>query len=386
VSDDGLLAWATLWGKRLVALSLVAGLAAAAAGGGVLAVGALVDGGDSDTGLTGGGPGTETPVPPPPTATPTATATPTESPSTGAENESSDGVTRVVVGVEVADLQRPGRYRATVAEAVDYWRENADLAGYAVEPVVRPDAPDPDVTVRVQPNVTCAGDELAVGCAPQLRTAEDLGAPTVVRVEPRPNDRLTRQIVTHELGHVFGVGHCGQPRRFMYTDCPPENRTGDRPDADEGDSPWSGDTVRVYVDTEGTTPGPPAVLRVQVQKALEYYEGSFADGDTAVPPVELELVEDPYRADVYVHFVERTRTCSLPTVCSDRFGVSTDADDALEHYSYARIELALTDPQVVGWQVGYQLGFILGADGIDDLPPAFREDGTDTDGDWWTGD
>jgi len=392
VSDDGLFEWAVVWGKRVAALALLTGMAAAVVGAGVFAVGTLFDGGSPGGGVTAGDGGDDDPRP---TTTPPTTDGDTEG-SAGTGNETATP-TRVVVGVETgSDLRGPDRYRGTVVQAVDFWRENADRAGYGVQPVVNLSAADPDVLVRVTDNVTCEGDPGAVGCAPLLSDTRAFAANETVdvRLEPRPNDRLTYRIAVHELGHVFGVEHCTEPRTFMYMDCPPEARSGQRPDATERDSPWrptpwseadetATTEVRVYVDAAGWVPGERGEAVTQVQRALEYYERTAtADG---VGPVQFTEVEDPYRADVRINFSRETQLCALPDVCSYRRGVSTDADDALERYSYAHVELALENPDLVGWRTGRRLGRLLGAADQSELPPAFRNpDEVDPAGSWWT--
>jgi len=393
VSDDGLFEWAVVWGRRVAALALLTGMAAAVVGAGVFAVGTLLDGGQAENGggLTGGE-DTTTPQ------TTTAAERPPDGQDTGSEGVDNEttAATRVVVGVETADgLRGPGRYQATVTQAVEYWKNNAERAGYDVRPEVNVTAADPDVVVRVKPNVTCEGDTEAVGCAPLVSEPRALGDTVEVRLEPRPNDRLTYRIAVHELGHVFGVEHCTEPREFMYMDCPPEARSGERPDAADRDSPWGprpwtessegerGTEIRVYIDTSGVVPGERGEAATQVQRALDYYERkATAEG---VGPVRFTRVTDPYRADIRINFSRETRLCALPDVCSDTFGVSTDADDALEHHSYARIELALNDADLVGWRTGYRLGFLLGADDESELPPVFRNrDAVDPTGEWWT--
>lgn len=393
VSDDGLFEWAVVWGKRVAALALLTGMAAAVVGAGVFAVTALLDGQQGGVG-SGVTPGGDTTTPSTPTTAP-GLADENETGSDGVDNETT-AARRVVVGVETAaGLSGPDRYQETVVHAVTYWRENAEQAGYDVRPVVNVSAEDPDVVVRVTPNVTCEGDAEAVGCAPLVSEPRALGDTVEMRLEPRPNDRLTYRIAVHELGHVFGVEHCSEPRTFMYMDCPPGARSGERPDATERDSPWgavpwaeSSDTgseteIRVYIDTAGAVPGDRDRAVTQVKRALDYYERTAtADG---VGPVRFTEVNDPYRADVHINFSDETNLCALPRVCSDTFGVSTDDDGALERHSYARIELALNDPALVGWRTGYRLGFLLGADDESELPPVYRNrEAVDPTGDWWT--
>ncbi len=390
MSDDGLFEWAVVWGKRVAALALLTGMAAAVVGAGVFAVGTLLDGGSPAGGVTGG----DDRAMPTTTTTTTTTSEPEEG-STGVDDETTSAVT-LTVDVQVAEsLRSPTRYRTTVNQAVQYWEENAESAGYNVRPVLNRSAEDPDVVVRVTPEVTCEGDPEAVGCAPLVPEPRALEDTVEVRLEPRPNDRLTHRIAVHELGHVFGVEHCAEPREFMYMDCPPAARSGQRDDAAE-DSPWrqrpwaeselgdeSGTELRVYIDTSGWVPGDRGQATTQVQRALDYYERkASADG---VGPVRFTEVDDPYGADIRINFSRRTRMCALPELCSDKFGVSTDADDALERYSYARLELALNDPALVGWRAGYRLGFLLGAEDESDLPPVFRNrEAVDPSGDWWT--
>ncbi len=391
MSDDGLFWWAVVWGRRVVTLALLTVVAVAVVGASAFALWTLVDvrppNEEEPRGVT------------PTTKEDTTVAPPagTTQPSGGADRTITDAA-GVVVGYETEGLENPDRYRETVRRAVEHWGNTTRAGGDRLQLMFDPSAADPDVVVHVQENVTCEGDPEAVGCVPASAGAQALtaNATVEVRLEPRPNDRLTYWTAVHELGNVFGVGHCAVPRVSVAGNCSTGPEGDRRPNATDRDSPWTtrpwaasddgegAETeLRVYIDTSGYTGADRGRAVTQVQRALDYYERTAtAEG---VGPVQFTRVTDPYRADIRIDVSNATLSCTLPDACRDEVGVTTDGDGALERYAYAHLEISKANPRWIGWQTGRELGYLLGADDPSEMPPAFRDPGAvDTGGDWWT--
>jgi len=267
-----------------------------------------------------------------------------------------------------------------VANAIAYWNENDDRYGtYTAEFVLRPDAEDPDVLVEFVGRIDECGHvtkEETVGCAPILSNRSLAERPTTVRIETGYTDESTELIVEHEFGHVLGLNHGDEPASLMtgYAD-----RLDRLPMANVSERryTWKKADLALYVDHE-SLPGSRETIDRQIGHAIAYYE-SGADG--GVPDnITLTRIDDREAADVVITGgdIDGASTSRLN-------GVSPDADPALEYYTNQTIVVSRdTDPETLGWHVGFWLGdSLLAPDSWEELPEPFDDPDTDDRRDWW---
>lgn len=291
----------------------------------------------------------------PTTSTPFGTAT--EVPTTTATTEPSPdnpwGKAPIVVGVRYPD-DASRDYTPLVEDAVRYWEsEGAAYATWAPDFSVEPDASNPDVVVSFRPEIDrCQLDHpgRVVGCASLLRPTSQPDDPEVVEVVTGRTNYDTRETLKHEFGHVLGLAHGDEPLDVMDEPFVPFSRS--RANA----------TYHVYLDFPSDLAGEDASRR-QVRHALDYYEsgaGGWMDGNAT-----FEFTSDPADADVSVVVTRRS-----PAGSAADFGSGAIHLNGLPTSRHA-------------WHVGYWLGFLFGASGVDDLPPAFDEPDVDDREEWW---
>jgi hypothetical protein len=313
-----------------------------------------------------------------------------------------DGRLTVAPGPET-----PDRTVTALRAAAAYWRANASrYAGRDVDVVVldgtRRD--DADAVIRTTERVPdCGGVDEAAGCAPLVTGAGDVPAlPVSVWVRGDLDRASTRRVLTHELGHLLGIGHRSDPD-VMRRAVPLSVRR--RPDATAGVAPWPDRTLSVHVDAAGAADT--AAVRTQVRVALSYLED---DPPGVTTDWQFRLVDDPAGADVRVRVgvgigpgtitdagpngnatgatsrdgmgADRSAGCGPAAgSCGRVVGPDPDGDGDAESYRRLTVSVGDVDVTAVGWHVGYWLSGTL-TDGP--RPPPFRDaDYADRRGRWW---
>lgn len=304
------------------------------------------------------------------TPIPTATPPPTVAPSTVVEREKADnpwGRKQIVVAVE--NSARPDRrFSRAVRSAIRYWEANPASATYPFDFVLRPDAADPDIRVTYRESVDCPTHPEADGCAPQLKADSIAPDPAVVQVLAGTTDnfRSDRNTVIHELGHVLGLNHCGEPTWVMGTgSC---SSQADRPDVLQREYAWRDTTLRIYVDYATVSSENLSGTKQQVRLAFGFY----ADGANGTVPesVRFERVSDPWAADIVVHMNSSEPCPSTPSFCGGATGPDVDGDGHIEYFTGSEISVNSVPVRSRGGLLGWHLGNVLTPDGE---PLAFDE-------------
>ena len=337
----------------------------------------VLPGGPLDLEVPGGGPDRpdDGAVAPSGDAGGTATATPPPRPLGESPWE------EAVLTVAVRNRADPSRnVTGPVAEALDYWADNAGYADYPAEFHLRSDAADPDVVVWYNDSIDCEDHGDAIGCAPLLEVGTRVDAPVHVQIryDQAHNRRQVRNTAIHEFGHVLGVTHCEEPHWVMSSACP--EPIPDAPNANERHLAWRDGTIAVYVDESNVSGNDHSGTRDQVGHALAYFASGDAEGFPA--NVTFVRVEDRYEADVTVAFRSGLTCGDDAVVCTEHRGRDFDGDGQLEYHTGGTVLIdADSDVDARGWYAGWALAKILSPGHV----PTVFEDASyrDRRSEWW---
>ncbi|CQH59454.1 peptidase M10 family protein [Halobacterium hubeiense] len=284
----------------------------------------------------------------------------------------------VVVSVDQTAASR--NVTPLVEQAVAYWERDGVTKNYTADFRVAPNASNPDVVVRFEPNVTSCGVESGtsiLGCAPVFGVHDRTYEQETIEIETGYTDESTLETLKHEFGHLHGRLHGQAPMPLM-------NATSDAtrlpiPDARTVAYPWRTTNVSVAVEGE-----PTEFEQEQVDAALGYFE-SGAEGFFAAETPSFARTQNASAADIVITVSDDGSACGDGYgggSCGSVRGYSTDADDALEYYTEAEITTANADEDSVAWHVGYWLAYAFGAqDG--EFPEPLDGQNDDRDGRWW---
>lgn len=267
-----------------------------------------------------------------------------------------------------------------VESALSYWNTNDERYGtYTTTFELRPDAQDPDVVIEFVPKIEECGhvtEETTVGCAPLLSNQSLADRPTTVRVETGYTDESTGLILKHELGHVLGLEHGDEPTALMSTYTNRLN-TPPKPDVFDRELTWKKANLTLYADRD-SLPGSDTEIDRQIGHAIDYYE-SGAD-ETVPKNVTLTRIDDREMADIVI--TGRQMDAASNATLN---GASQDADPEIEYYTDQTITISTnSDPETLGWHVGFWLGeSLIAPETHADLPPPFDEPETDDRREWW---
>lgn len=286
----------------------------------------------------------------------------------------------------VVNVSTPGNESRSltplVREAVAWWDSRPGTQrDYSVEFVVRPNAPDADLQVRLVDEIEACGvesDADPVGCA-DLLNEDSIADGATVRVEAGYTPDSTLQILKHEFGHIHGREHGETPTGVMEPGT--DKHEWPAPNATERDLPWNSSDLAVSLET-----GPAVEAGTawdDIQPALEFYEDGA--GGWLAAPVTFTRVDDPAQADITVTVVE-DNVCEFEQggVCRvDRKGENFDSDPAIEVYTSASMTIADVDGDERAWFAGFGLAYALGAPNQSAMPAPLQDiDNADTQ--WWT--
>lgn len=311
------------------------------------------------------------------TAADTATSTPGTTTTPPPDNPWEKSVVTVRVNNTATDRDHGPMLRP----AIEFWNENGDrYAEYDVEFEVADPSATPDIEIRVVPRIdTCTlapEQRIVTGCARLLDADSQPNRPEVIRIAAGLTDAQAPETMKHELGHTLGLTHDDAPADVM------EHGGGkpfiEKPDVDEREYPWLTHRFDVYVRYPETAT---EREREETVEALDHAFSYYEDGAEGHAPTGLtfEYVEEAERADVAITV---TRSGDLGSERRE-YGIDIDQDDRLEYYTYYEIDLHDLPYDRRAWHVGYWLGFLLGADSVEDLPPPFDDPQSDRRERWW---
>lgn len=245
-------------------------------------------------------------------------------------------------------------YTRLVRQSVDYWMQADDRYGtYTADWRVDPDATDPDVVVRFVERLERCGVEppskTLLGCASLLR--DGLANDTeIVTIETGYTDESMVATISHEFGHLYGLGHDDEPQPLMNATYPATRLA--EPDASTKANPFPDDEFTVYLAYENSQYSE-SVLKAAVGPVLEYYEAG-ADG-RAPANVSFRYTRNRSTADLVIY--ERNPfDCTVEEgSCATVFGFDTDGDGAFETYGRYEIYVRGIPSERLGWHVGAQM-------------------------------
>lgn len=255
----------------------------------------------------------------------------------------------VVVGVnKSANPER--NFTPLVRKSVEYWEEHPEYGNYTVDFVVRPNASDPDIEVRLVRDIETCGLNVETteftGCAPVIdknQTAEEL---EVVQIQAGYTDKSTLGTLKHEFGHIHGLGHDVEPMPLM--DEVHERVQKSAPDAADRANPWQDTSIEVYFDSDGGVTADDK--KDEVDEVISYFNShpEYLPSDT-----KLKLVDNEDDADIVVKDTYDPSCRNDAGSCPEIWGVDKDRDDALEVYTFGEVQVKDIDSDRFGWHVGY---------------------------------
>lgn len=324
---------------------------------------------------------------PAPTSTATTTAPPTASSAETPEAEPADnpwGKDRVTVGLVTATHSEID-YGTALNATLDYWNEHPEYGDYTVAFVRVADPDEADIQVTIRDTVESCGTEgqdRVLGCAPLLVEDTRADPPVTVDIEAGYNRASTREIMTHEFGHVLGIRHGEPPAEYMQHEQIAYEIA--QPNVTERAYPWRTTEFRFYVETDDLPETGKKDARDQIGHVIDYYS-RIKDEDSPVPAnISVRWADTRSDANVVVDFPEQLRDGTTGASSFAGAGRDPDGDGALEYYTNATISLSDIDTEAMGWHTGYWYGQALGID-KSNLPAPFQT--TDPDqrrDDWWT--
>lgn len=318
---------------------------------------------------------TNTPSNPTSTGKRETVLTPTPTTTPAPENPWRQETITVAVRNQVAPHRN---FTAAVASALTYWQSRDDDYGaYTVEFRLEPDASKPDIVVWYNHTINC-GDSFVAGCAPLLNASYPADPPENVQIKYNEsrNFRQTRNIITHEFGHVLGIQHCEQPRWVMGHSHYCTDGEVIAPDVEEQEFAWRDQSLTYHISYQNVS----AVeqTQAQVQHAVSFFE----NGAQETVPADLSLtrVSSEWQADIVIRFVDSCPD-SDGGACPSTWGSDYDSDGTFEYHTKTVVRVSESDVDARGWFVGWALANSFTPDS---LPPAFV-DATyeERRSDWW---
>lgn len=267
-----------------------------------------------------------------------------------------------------------------VAETIEYWNtDGSEYATYDVNFTLAPDKSEVDVMVLFREDFTCGErvNDLTSGCAPKITPDSTVGErPQHVDIESGYTDNATATILTHEFGHVLGLGHSDEPQAFMQTRL--QLKTYPIPSHTERTNPWGNETVRYYVRWE-THSGNRAESERQIAETFSSLE---SETDEPISNATFVEVDDRRLANITIEF--DTGECeSTGQSCRVNEGVDIDGHGDIDRLTMTTIRLDGIDEERQGWHVGYWVADSFVGGDKDELPDSFVDAGPRERTDWW---
>lgn len=264
------------------------------------------------------------------------------------------------------------QFAPLVRDALAYWEQNSkQYAGYPINYKLKPNAANPDIVVSFVSSINKCGVERRVeGCAPYIRSSNDVNRPVDVQIRSGYTDDSTVQLLIHEFGHTLGLDHQDEPEEIMAAET--DLTTLPKPNVTERALPWDHSKLSVAVDLSSVPASKRSAVNTQIDEALTYYDRG-ADG-TVPKRVSFRRVSNPKKADIVIQFSKDSPCPGLSSgSCSVASGYDPDDDGATETYAKTKIVLTNVDTDTVAWHVGNRLGEdAFGFDEQSDFPPPLR--------------
>lgn len=320
-----------------------------------------------------------------PSSTPTSSSTVTSSPDSQSDENTPTSNTTTAPSREnpwgkrtltMAIKNENGNDRAfkpLVQNALAYWEENSrQYAGYSVNYRLT-NAANPDVNISfVSVIENCGGKKHVEGCAPFIRSSEQVNQLGTVQVQIRDDytNESTTQLLIHEFGHTLGLDHDDAPKDIMAAESDLTARA--KPNVTERAVPWDHSTLTVAIDSATVPEGKRRAVNQQVKTALDYYTRGAAG--TVPDRVSFRRVSNTENADIVVRFSQDPPCDIVSGSCSIASGYNLDTDDALEMYHQTVITLKNVDTDTIGWHVANRIGAdAFGFDESSDFPTPLRD-------------
>ncbi|MFB6267706.1 MAG: hypothetical protein ABEI31_08610 [Halodesulfurarchaeum sp.] len=262
----------------------------------------------------------------------------------------------VVVGISnTGNTSRD--FAPLVRNAIEYWTtgKGSEHANYSEQFVVRPEADSPDVAVKFVSSLIQCGNEYSIdrqysGCAPIYSGGSAAREQSEILVEVGYTNNSTLSTLTHEFGHLFGRLHGQKPMPVMSAtfDATKLPMT----DAVNRSRPWKPDSLSIYIDLSTVGDIDRDEWESEIATAIKYVD-SGADG--RVPEeFDYHVVHNGSEADIILKAREQGSNDNASSGIV--WGVSEDADDALEYYTSQRISIwEDVRNENVAWHTAYWL-------------------------------
>lgn len=316
---------------------------------------------------------------PTPTSKPTPTPSPTPSPTPTPLPPQNPWRSEVVT-VSIADPGITSRNHSKyVMEAVEYWNENMEeYTPYAFELRYVPNEFNADIVINFEQIVECNGTYDNWGCAPVIDN-DSIAEPRVqARIKTNTPGPLLADLITHEMGHILGLGHSQHPP--VMAESLPEI---DRPitDATQRTNPFLTDDLQIYVEWSEIPEDERSGTEEQFGHAMMFVQDAV--NEKYDRSISITATQDRSEAEVIVSFPADSPCLRGAGSCGGGYGYDIDSDSNLEYYSDTSVAITDIEVEARGWHLGYWLAtFIYQVD--QPLPPVIdHADYYERRGEWW---
>lgn len=266
-------------------------------------------------------------------------------------------------------------YEEKLRKGIGYWsdRRISKYTNYQLSFEFHPSSsPDgSDIHIRLVDEIDQCGLEVSLtshlGCADYL-SADDRVDTASVRIVKDQIAIEFRNTVSHELGHVLGLGHEDRPYWLMST----KNRTKPETNAIDRENPWN-HSRNIRISVKDTVQNA-SEIRNRIQAAADFYN---RNSDRYLPEdMRITVVKDWRNSDIVfqdeapgIRATVDLRPTSRPYVS----GLDYDRDDEYEKYTGVRVQLSYIETMDLEYHTGHWIGYFSGVSKTD-LPGRYRSE------------